>query len=63
MNTAKLKTKLEEEGGWLEVETKDARLIEVFGGWRWGFCLSVNGKAIKSTKTLAPIAKKLKQIL
>jgi len=62
MTTTELQTKLAEED-WLEIETNDDRLIEVFGGWRWGFCLSVNGRAIKSTKTLAPIAKKLTQII
>jgi len=62
MNTAKLKTKLEEEGGWLEVETNDNRAVEVFGG-RWCFCLTVDGITIKHAKTIAPIAKKLKEIL
>jgi hypothetical protein len=62
MKTAELKTKLEKEGGWLEIETSDDRLVEVFGG-RWCFCLTVDGITIKNTKTLAPIAKKLTEIV
>jgi len=61
MTTTELQTKLAEED-WLEIETNDDRLIEVFGG-RWCFCLSLNGQVIKSTKTLAPIVKKLNQII
>ena len=62
MNTKELKTKLSNAEGFLQIETKDSNLLEVIEG-RFRFVLFVNGGVKKTSKTLAPIAKKLNELI
>ena len=62
MDTKELKTKLFNAEGFLQMETQDNNLLEVIEG-RLRFVLFVNGGVIKTSKNLAPIAKKLNELI